>query len=74
LTERLKVSPEEVPAYPDNRNLFDMVLEALWLFAGIFLGHDPEQSKITEIQNPNRIDAKSKDICLSQREANWSYS
>jgi hypothetical protein len=39
------------PTYPDNRNFFDMVLKALRLLAGIFLRHNPEQSKISEPQN-----------------------
>jgi hypothetical protein len=38
------------PTYPDNRNFFDVVLKALRLLAGIFLRHNPEQSKTSEIQ------------------------
>jgi hypothetical protein len=47
----VKVGPKEALAYPDNRHLFDMVLEALRLLAGKLFHHGSEQSKIAEIQN-----------------------
>jgi hypothetical protein len=46
-----------------------MVLEALRLLAGIFLRHDPEQSKIAEIQIYKYVNVKWEDICLRRREA-----
>ena len=51
--QKVKTCPGKgPPTYPDNCNFFDMVLKALRLLVGIFLRHNPDQSEISEIQNP----------------------